>query len=136
MPPLDINDDLNEEEEIVIDNSKEKKCIIYISLLISIFSVLIVIGFVFVYLFYIKRLIYKKDNTIEELEKNITFVLSSPFNTNKIEYLIFFWVSLLLSSSIRPWYKSLELSSLFFWSKWGIKGPKNIVVIKTKIKVV
>ena len=90
MPPLDINDDLNEEEEIVIDNSKEKKCIIYISLLISIFSVLIVIGFVFVYLFYIKRLTYKKDNTIEELEKNITFVLSSPFNTNKIEYLIFF----------------------------------------------
>ncbi len=77
---MDANafDGITINEEDIIDNSK-KKCNkkICVSVPISIISFLCIIGFFLYYFIHIKPLINEKNNKIEELEKNIDFIMSS-----------------------------------------------------------
>ncbi len=82
MQAFDINNNLN--EEIFIEDPNKNNKIICVSVSISIISFLCIIGFFLYYFIHILPLINKNQNKIEELEKNMAFIVSSSFN-NKIE---------------------------------------------------
>lgn len=116
-----LDSNINNEEDI-IDNSK-KKCNkkICVSVSISIISFLCIIGFFLYYYAHIRPLINEKNDKIEELEKNIAFIMSSSFN-NKIE-LIEKNIELIQNSSIN---KNIILNNIEEMIKNNEKMNKSL----------